>query len=99
MEKYASQMKDLAPQDVVTKAMVEEISAGRGCGPNGDYFHLHVNHLPSASNYKGLREMGKIFAGVDILKQPLPVSPIVHYNMGGIPTNHKTQVWLSKTVA
>jgi succinate dehydrogenase (ubiquinone) flavoprotein subunit len=75
--------------------MTMEIIEGRGCGPNKDYIHLHLNHLPPEllhARLPGISETAKIFAGVDVTKEPAPVTPTVHYNMGGIPTNYKTEV-------
>jgi len=91
MERYAPSAKDLASRDVVSRAMTIEINEGRGCGPNGEYIHLHLDHLPPsllAERLPGISETAKIFAGVDVTKEPIPVIPTVHYNMGGIPTNH-----------
>lgn len=95
MERYAPTAKDLASRDVVSRAETLEILEGRGCGPNKDYIHLHLNHLPAELLHErlpGISESAKIFAGVDVTKEPVPVLPTVHYNMGGIPTNYKTQV-------
>jgi len=91
MERYAPSAKDLASRDVVSRAMTIEINEGRGCGPNKDHIHLHLDHLPPAllaERLPGISETAKIFAGVDVTKQPIPVLPTVHYNMGGVPTNH-----------
>jgi len=95
MARYAPTAKDLASRDVVSRGMTLEIREGRGCGPNGDHIHLHLDHLPPeflAERLPGISETAKIFAGVDVTREPAPVLPTVHYNMGGIPTNWKTQV-------
>lgn len=95
MERYAPSVKDLASRDVVSRAMSMEILEGRGCGPNKDHIYLHLNHLPPdllAQRLPGISETAKIFAGVDVTKEPAPVVPTVHYNMGGVPTNYKTEV-------
>ena len=95
MERYAPSAKDLASRDVVSRAMTMEIIEGRGVGPNKDHIHLHLNHLPPEllqERLPGISETAKIFSGVDVTLQPVPVLPTVHYNMGGIPTNFKTQV-------
>jgi len=95
MERYAPSAKDLASRDVVSRAMTIEIREGRGCGPDKDHVYLHLDHLPPellAQRLPGISETAKIFAGVDVTKQPIPVLPTVHYNMGGIPTNHLTEV-------
>lgn len=95
MERYAPSAKDLASRDVVSRAMTMEILAGRGVGPNKDHIYLHLNHLdPKVLHERlpGISETAKIFAGVDVTKQPIPVLPTVHYNMGGIPTNFKAEV-------
>jgi len=94
MTRYAPTAKDLASRDVVSRAMTMEIREGRGCGPNKDHLYLHLDHLePShlAERLPGISETAKIFAGVDVTKEPAPVLPTVHYNMGGIPTNWKTE--------
>ncbi len=91
MERYAPSAKDLASRDVVSRCMTMEINEGRGVGPDGDHIHLHLNHLPPevlAERLPGISESAKIFAGVDVTKEPIPVLPTVHYNMGGIPTNY-----------
>ncbi|MFQ3307252.1 MAG: succinate dehydrogenase / fumarate reductase flavoprotein subunit [Candidatus Midichloriaceae bacterium] len=91
MERYAPSVKDLASRDVVSRSMTIEINEGRGCGKNGEYIHLVLSHLPSdiiKKRLPGILEIAKIFAGVDVTKDPIPVIPTVHYNMGGIPTNH-----------
>jgi succinate dehydrogenase (ubiquinone) flavoprotein subunit len=95
MERYAPTAKDLASRDVVSRSMTMEILEGRGVGPKGDHIHLHLNHLPPATlmeRLPGICETAHIFAGVDATKEPIPVIPTVHYNMGGIPTNWKTSV-------
>merc|ERR1712048_495456 len=95
MARYAPTAKDLASRDVVSRAMTMEIREGRGVGPNQDHIYLHLDHLPPetlAERLPGISETAKIFAGVDVTKEPAPVLPTVHYNMGGIPTNWKTQV-------
>lgn len=95
MERYAPNAKDLASRDVVSRAMTVEMLEGRGCGPNKDYIHLHLDHLDPELLQKrlpGISETAMIFCGVDVTKQPIPVTPTVHYNMGGVPTNYKTQV-------
>merc|ERR1712193_478932 len=84
-----------ASRDVVSRAMTLEIREGRGVGPNADHIYLHLDHLPPetlAERLPGISETAKIFAGVDVTKEPAPVLPTVHYNMGGIPTNWKCQV-------
>ncbi|RBI72340.1 succinate dehydrogenase flavoprotein subunit [Roseovarius sp. TE539] len=95
MERYAPQYKDLAPRDYVSRSMTMEIREGRGVGPNGDHIHLNLSHLPAeALNLRlpGISESAKIFAGVDVTKEPIPVLPTVHYNMGGVPTNYWGEV-------
>jgi succinate dehydrogenase / fumarate reductase flavoprotein subunit len=90
MERYAPTAKDLAGRDVVCRAMTVEILEGRGCGPNKDYIELQLKHLPRElleSRLPGIMETAQIFAGVDLTREPIPVLPTVHYNMGGIPTN------------
>ena len=99
MERYAPNLKDLASRDVVSRAMVTEINQGRGCGPNKDYVLLDITHLPPETIIKrlpGIREISIQFAGVDPIKEPIPVVPTVHYQMGGIPTNYKGQVVIPK---
>jgi succinate dehydrogenase / fumarate reductase flavoprotein subunit len=94
MERYAPSVKDLASRDVVSRAMTVEIREGRGVGPLKDHIYLHLNHIDPKILHErlpGIAETAKIFAGVDISKQPIPVIPTVHYNMGGIPTNYKTE--------
>jgi len=95
MERYAPTYKDLASRDVVSRCMTMEIREGRGVGKNGDHIHLHLNHLPPetlAQRLPGISESARIFAGVDLNKEPIPVLPTVHYNMGGIPTNYWGEV-------
>ncbi len=95
MERYAPNAKDLASRDVVSRAMVTEINEGRGCGPNKDYVLLDITHLDPATIMKrlpGIREIALQFAGVDCIKEPIPVVPTCHYQMGGIPTNYHGQV-------
>ncbi len=95
MERYAPTYKDLASRDVVSRCMTMEIREGRGVGPNKDHIHLNLNHLPPetlALRLPGITESAKIFAGVDLTKEPIPVLPTVHYNMGGIPTNYMGEV-------
>ncbi|MCR9068342.1 MAG: succinate dehydrogenase flavoprotein subunit [Rhodobacteraceae bacterium] len=95
MERYAPTYKDLASRDVVSRCMTMEIREGRGVGPEGDHIHLHLNHLPPetlAERLPGISESARIFAGVDVTKEPIPVLPTVHYNMGGIPTNYWGEV-------
>ena len=90
MERYAPNYKDLAPRDYVSRCMTMEIREGRGVGPDGDHIYLNLNHLQPealAERLPGISESAKIFAGVDVTKEPIPVLPTVHYNMGGIPTN------------
>jgi succinate dehydrogenase / fumarate reductase flavoprotein subunit len=95
MERYAPTAKDLASRDVVSRAETIEINEGRGCGPNKDHIHLHLEHLDPALLHErlpGISETAKIFAGVDVTKEPIPIVPTCHYNMGGIPTNWRTEV-------
>jgi succinate dehydrogenase / fumarate reductase flavoprotein subunit len=90
MERYAPSAKDLASRDVVSRSMAMEIREGRGVGKNKDHIYLHLDHIdPKVLHERlpGITETGKIFANVDLTRQPLPVVPTVHYNMGGIPTN------------
>jgi succinate dehydrogenase / fumarate reductase flavoprotein subunit len=99
MERYAPNAKDLASRDVVSRAMVTEINEGRGCGPNKDHVMLDITHLDPATIMKrlpGIREIGLQFAGVDAIKEPLPVVPTCHYQMGGIPTNYYGEVVMPK---
>ena len=95
MERYAPNAKDLASRDVVSRAMVTEINEGRGCGPNKDFVLLDITHLPPETIMKrlpGIHEIALQFASVDALREPIPVVPTCHYQMGGIPTNFKGQV-------
>ncbi len=95
MERYAPTYKDLASRDVVSRCMTMEIRDGRGVGAEGDHIHLHLDHLPKealAERLPGISESARIFAGVDVTKEPIPVLPTVHYNMGGIPTNYWGEV-------
>uniref|UniRef100_A0A6V7Y5U7 Succinate dehydrogenase [ubiquinone] flavoprotein subunit, mitochondrial n=1 Tax=Meloidogyne enterolobii TaxID=390850 RepID=A0A6V7Y5U7_MELEN len=95
MERYAPIAKDLASRDVVSRSMTIEIMEGRGVGPDKDHIYLQLHHLPAEQLNKrlpGISETAKIFAGVDVHKEPIPVLPTVHYNMGGTPTNYKGQV-------
>jgi succinate dehydrogenase / fumarate reductase flavoprotein subunit len=99
MERYAPNAKDLASRDVVSRAMATEIKEGRGCGVNKDYILLDITHLDPATIMKrlpGIHEIGIQFAGVDCLKEPLPVVPTAHYQMGGIPTNYTGRVIVPK---
>lgn len=95
MERYAPTAKDLASRDVVSRCMATEIREGRGVGPNKDHIYLHLDHIDPvvlAQRLPGITETGKIFAGVDLTRQALPVTPTVHYNMGGIPCNYHGEV-------
>lgn len=95
MENYAPSAKDLASRDVVSRSMTMEIRDGRGVGPDKDHLYLHLDHLPQEllnERLPGISETAKVFAGVDVTKEPIPVIPTVHYNMGGIPTNHMGEV-------
>ncbi|MDW3118427.1 succinate dehydrogenase flavoprotein subunit [Roseovarius pacificus] len=95
MERYAPNYKDLAPRDYVSRSMTMEIREGRGVGANGDHIHLNLSHLPPEAlqlRLPGISESARIFAGVDVTKEPIPVLPTVHYNMGGIPTNYWGEV-------
>lgn len=99
MERYAPALKDLAPRDFVSRSSTVEIREGRGCGPEKDHVLLDLSHLDPAlleQRLPGISETAKIFAGVDVTKDPIPVLPTVHYNMGGIPTNYRGQA-LTKT--
>ena len=99
MERYAPTVKDLAPRDMVSRAMTLEIREGRGVGPNKDHINLHLDHLdPKVLHERlpGISESAKIFAGVDVTREPIPVLPTVHYNMGGIPTNYHGEVVTKK---
>ncbi|MGH8643192.1 MAG: FAD-binding protein, partial [Gammaproteobacteria bacterium] len=95
MERYAPNAKDLASRDVVSRSMTVEIREGRGVGPEKDHIYLHLEHLgPEVIEERlpGIAESARIFAGVDVSKEPIPVIPTAHYNMGGIPTNYHGQV-------
>jgi succinate dehydrogenase / fumarate reductase flavoprotein subunit len=95
MERYAPSAKDLASRDVVSRSMTLEIREGRGVGKNRDHIYLHLDHLDPAilaERLPGISESAKIFAGVDVTREPIPVLPTVHYNMGGIPTNYHGEV-------
>jgi succinate dehydrogenase / fumarate reductase flavoprotein subunit len=95
MERYAPHVKDLASRDVVSRSMTVEIREGRGVGPDKDHIFLHLDHLDPkilAERLPGITESAKVFAGVDLRRQPIPVLPTVHYNMGGIPTNYHGEV-------
>ena len=95
MERYAPHAKDLASRDVVSRSMTIEIREGRGVGPEGDHIFLHLDHLDPKILHErlpGITESAKVFAGVDLRRQPIPVLPTVHYNMGGIPTNYHGEV-------
>ena len=95
MERYAPKAKDLASRDVVSRAMTLEIQEGRGVGKDKDHIYLHLDHIDAnvlAERLPGISESAKIFAGVDVTREPIPVLPTVHYNMGGIPTNYKGEV-------
>jgi succinate dehydrogenase / fumarate reductase flavoprotein subunit len=99
MERYAPSAKDLASRDVVSRAMTMEIRAGRGVGKNKDHIYLHLDHLDPKILHErlpGISESAKIFAGVDVTREPIPVLPTVHYNMGGIPTNFHGEVLTKK---
>jgi len=95
MERYAPNAKDLASRDVVSRSMEMEINEGRGVGKDKDHINLHLDHLDKdvlEERLPGITEAAKTFANVDVNKQPIPVVPTVHYNMGGIPTNYKAEV-------
>ncbi|MEO8559879.1 MAG: succinate dehydrogenase flavoprotein subunit [Rhodospirillales bacterium] len=95
MERYAPSAKDLASRDVVSRAMTVEIREGRGVGPHKDYIDLHIEHLDPKIIHErlpGIAETARIFAGVDVTKEPIPILPTCHYNMGGIPTNYRGEV-------
>jgi succinate dehydrogenase flavoprotein subunit len=99
MERYAPSAKDLASRDVVSRAMTREIREGRGVGPEKDHIFLHLNHLAPETLHErlpGISETAKVFAGVDVTRDPIPVLPTVHYNMGGIPTNYHGEVLTKK---
>ena len=95
MERYAPNAKDLASRDVVSRSMSIEINEGRGVGEEQDHVHLHLSHLDKSvieNRLPGITEAARLFANVDVTKEPIPVVPTVHYNMGGIPTNYKAEV-------
>ena len=95
MHIYEPEKAELASRDVVSRAETIEIREGRGVGPEKDHIHLHLNHLPPetlALRLPGISESARIFAGVDLTREPIPVLPTVHYNMGGIPTNYWGEV-------
>jgi len=95
MERYAPSAKDLASRDVVSRSMTMEIREGRGVGPHKDHIHLHLEHLDPKILHErlpGISETAKVFAGVDVTKEPIPVIPTCHYNMGGVPTNYHGEV-------
>src|SRR5213082_2507260 len=95
MERYAPNAKDLASRDVVSRAMTVEMREGRGVGPEHDHIALHLEHLGAAVIHErlpGIAETARIFAGVDVTREPIPVQPTVHYNMGGIPCNYRGEV-------
>ena len=99
MERYAPSAKDLASRDVVSRSMTMEINEGRGVGSENDHIHLHIEHLdPNLIDERlpGIAESAKIFAGVDVTKEPIPVVPTCHYNMGGVPTNYHGEVLTKK---
>ncbi len=95
MERYAPTAKDLASRDVVSRSMTIEINEGRGCGPNKDHIMMHLEHIGADLLHErlpGISETARVFAGIDVTKEPVPVLPTVHYNMGGIPTNYHGEV-------
>ena len=95
MQRYAPNAKDLASRDVVSRSMTIEINEGRGCGNDRDHIHLHLEHLGADvinERLPGIAESARIFAGVDVTREPIPVLPTVHYTMGGIPTNYHGEV-------
>jgi succinate dehydrogenase / fumarate reductase, flavoprotein subunit len=99
MERYAPNAKDLASRDVVSRCMALEMREGRGVGEHKDHIYLHLDHIDPkvlADRLPGITETGKIFAGVDLTRQALPVTPTVHYNMGGIPCNYHGEVVTKK---
>ena len=98
MERYAPKTKDLASRDVVSRSIAVEINEGRGIGKNKDHVHLHINHIDKKiieARLPGISESVETFVGRDVTKEPIPVVPTVHYNMGGIPTNYKAEVLTS----
>ena len=99
MERYAPSAKDLASRDVVSRAMTIEIREGRGVGPKKDHIFLHLDHLDPkilAERLPGITESARIFAGVDLTREPVPIVPTVHYNMGGIATNYHGEALIKK---
>ena len=99
MERYAPKAMDLASRDVVSRSITIEIREGRGVGPAKDHVHLHLDHVDPAvleERLPGISESARIFAGVDVTREPIPVLPTVHYNMGGVPTNHLGEVVIRK---
>ena len=99
MERYAPSAKDLASRDVVSRSMTIEIREGRGVGKNKDHIYLHLDHLDPAVLHErlpGISESARIFAGVDVTREPIPVLPTVHYNMGGIATNYHGEALTKK---
>ena len=99
MERYAPHAKDLASRDVVSRAMTIEVREGRGVGPHKDHIFLHLEHLGADVIHErlpGIAETARIFAGVDVTREPIPVLPTVHYNMGGVPTNYRGEVLTTK---
>ena len=99
MERFAPTAKDLASRDVVSRAMTIEINEGRGVGPNKDHIMLHLEHIDADTLHQrlpGITETARIFCGIDVTREPIPVLPTVHYNMGGIPTNHHGEVISAK---
>jgi succinate dehydrogenase / fumarate reductase flavoprotein subunit len=99
MERYAPSAKDLASRDVVSRSMTIEIREGRGVGKKKDHIFLHLDHLDPKvlqERLPGISESAKIFANVDVTREPIPIVPTVHYNMGGIPTNHHAEVLTKK---
>ena len=94
MERYAPSAKDLASRDVVSRAMTVEVNEGRGCGPDKDHIMLHLEHLdPKVLHERlpGISETARVFSGVDVTREPIPVQPTMHYNMGGVPTNYHAE--------
>jgi succinate dehydrogenase / fumarate reductase, flavoprotein subunit len=95
MERYAPSARDLASRDVVSRAMTVEIREGRGVGPKKDHIYLHLDHLDPLILHErlpGISESARVFSGVDVTRQPIPVLPTAHYCMGGIPTNYHGEV-------
>src|SRR5437867_13116337 len=99
MERYAPSAKDLAWRDVVSRSMTIEIREGRGVGKKKDHIYLHLDHLDPKvlqERLPGISESAKIFANVDVTREPIPIVPTAHYNMGGIPTNYHAEVLTKK---